>query len=172
TARGRAGGGDATGKPVKGDSRGAALLHGGPTQSPLGWCPDPTPASEKPSRGPRRGATGTTPTAMECDWADTLEGAAGYPVWEPTVFTKNRERLLRGAIARGFFERVLVQAQARQLLSAEHFTVDGTLIAAWASLKSLKAKSARPTLPLDDPGNPTVNFHGERRSNATHASTT
>jgi transposase len=94
------------------------------------------------------------------------------PVWDPTVFTKNRERLLRGDIARAFFDRVLAQAQARQLLSTEHFTVDGTLIEAWASLKSFKPKGGPPTPPPDDPGNPTVNFHGERRSNATHGSTT
>jgi transposase len=93
------------------------------------------------------------------------------PVWDATVFTKNRERLLEGDIARSFFERVLAQAKARQLLSAEHFTVDGTLIEAWAGLKSFKKKGA-PTVPPDDPGNPTVNFHGERRRNATHASTT
>jgi transposase len=93
------------------------------------------------------------------------------PVWDPTVFTKNRERLLQGDIARGFFERVLAQAKAQQLLSAEHFTVDGTLIEAWAGLKSFKQKGAV-SPPPDDPGNPTVNFHGERRSNATHASTT
>ncbi len=61
-------------------------------------------------------------------------------VWDPTVFTKNRERLLRGDIARAFFERVLAQAQGHQLLSAEHFTVDGTLIEAWAGLKSFKQK--------------------------------
>jgi Transposase domain (DUF772) len=88
----------------------------------------------------------------------------------PHRLPKNRERLLRGDIARAFFERVLAQAQARQLLSPEHFTVDGTLIEAWASLKSVKLKAARPAGPPDDPGNPTVNFHGERRSNATHAS--
>jgi transposase len=93
------------------------------------------------------------------------------PVWDPTVFTKNRERLLRGDIARAFFERVLAQAQGRQLLSGEHFTVDGTLIEAWAGLKSFKKKGAAGP-PPDDPGNPTVNFHGERRSNATHGSTT
>src|SRR5262247_1354598 len=93
------------------------------------------------------------------------------PVWDATVFTKNRERLLRGDIARAFFERVLAQAQAQQLLSTEHFTVDGTLIEAWAGLKSFKRKGM-PVPPPDDPGNPTVNFHGERRSNATHVSTT
>ncbi len=63
------------------------------------------------------------------------------------------------------------QAEQQGLLSDEHFTVDGTLIDAWASLKSFQRKDAPPT-PPDDPGNPTVNFHGERRSNATHASTT
>jgi transposase len=93
------------------------------------------------------------------------------PVWDPTVFTKNRDRLLAGDIARAFFERVLAQAKAQQLLSAEHFTVDGTLIEAWAGLKSFRATGS-PAAPPDDPGNPTVNFHGERRSNATHASTT
>jgi len=93
------------------------------------------------------------------------------PVWDATVFTKNRERLLRGDIARAFFERVLAQAQAQRLLSTEHFTVDGTLIEAWAGLKSFKRKGT-PPVPADDPGNPTVNFHGERRSNATHESTT
>src|SRR5213596_1264350 len=82
------------------------------------------------------------------------------PVWDPTVFTKNRERLLRGDIARAFFERVLSQAHGRQLLSPEHFTVDGTLLEAWAGLKSFKAKGATSS-PPDDPGNPTVDFHGE-----------
>jgi transposase len=93
------------------------------------------------------------------------------PIWDVTVFTKNRERLLQGDIARAFFERVVVHAQARRLLSAEHFTVDGTLIEAWAGLKSFRRKDTPPP-PPDDPGNATVNFHGERRSNATHASTT
>lgn len=92
-------------------------------------------------------------------------------IWDATVFTKNRERLLRGDIAHVFFEQVRAQAERRGLLSDEHFTVDGTLIAAWASLKSFQRKGAPPSSP-DDPGNPTVNFHGERRSNATHASTT
>jgi transposase len=93
------------------------------------------------------------------------------PVWNATVFTKNRERLLAGEIARAFFDRVVAQARERGLLSDEHFTVDGTLVEAWAGLKSFKRKDAPPA-PPDDPGNPTVNFHGERRSNATHASTT
>jgi transposase len=92
-------------------------------------------------------------------------------VWNATVFTKNRERLLTGDIARGFFDRVVEQARERGLLSDEHFTVDGTLIEAWASVKSFKRRdTAAP--PPDDPGNPSVDFHGERRTNETHASTT
>ena len=92
-------------------------------------------------------------------------------VWDPTVFTKNRQRLLDGDVAMAFLERVVEQARRRGLLSGEHFTVDGTLLEAWAGLKSFKRKGARPGRP-DDPGNPTVNFHGEKRSNDTHASTT
>lgn len=94
------------------------------------------------------------------------------PIWDATVFTKNRERLLAGDIAQAFFARVLAQARQRGLLSDEHFTVDGTLIEAWASLKSFKRKDAAGGPPPDDPGNPTVDFHGERRSNVTHVSTT
>ena len=93
------------------------------------------------------------------------------PVWDPTVFTKNRQRLLDGDIAQAFFERVLAQARQHGLLSTEHFTVDGTLVEAWASVKSFQRKDGSPP-PPDDPGNPTVNFHGERRSNATHVSRT
>jgi transposase len=93
-------------------------------------------------------------------------------VWDPTVFTKNRERLLQGDIAQAFFARVLEQARTHALLSAEHFTVEGTLVEAWASHKSFRPKTAPPASPPDDPGNPTVDFRGERRSNATHASTT
>jgi transposase len=96
---------------------------------------------------------------------------ADDPIWDATVFTKNRQRLLEGDIARAFFERVVAEARRRGVLSDDHFTVDGTLIEAWASLKSFKRTDA-PGGPPDDPGNPTVNFHGERRSNATHASTT
>jgi len=92
-------------------------------------------------------------------------------VWDATVFTKNRERLLAGHIAQAVFERVLAQAREHALLSDEHFTVDGTLIEAWAGQKSFKQKGA-PVPPPDDPGNPTVDFHGARRTNDTHASTT
>lgn len=95
------------------------------------------------------------------------------PVWDVTVFTKNRDRLLAGAVATAFFEQVLAQAKAQRLLSDEHFTVDGTLIEAWAGQKSFKKKTdVPPASPTDDPGNPSVDFRGERRTNATHASTT
>ena len=94
------------------------------------------------------------------------------PVWEVTVFTKNRERLLAGDVASTLFAEVLTQARRRALLSREHFTVDGTLIEAWASHKSFKRKDGSDQQAPDDPGNPTVDFHGERRRNATHQSTT
>ena len=92
-------------------------------------------------------------------------------MWDVTVFTKNRERLLKGNIARVFFQKVVEQARAKDLLSDEHFTVDGTLIEAWAGQKSFQRKDA-PPLPSEDGGsNPTLNFHGEKRSNQTHQST-
>lgn len=95
------------------------------------------------------------------------------PVWDVTVFTKNRDRLLEGELATAFFKQVLAQAKAQRLLSDEHFTVDGTLIEAWAGQKSFKKKAEPvPPPPTDDPGNPSVDFRGERRTNATHASTT
>jgi transposase len=93
------------------------------------------------------------------------------PVWDVTVFTKNRDRLLDGDVAREFLCEVVKQAQEKNLTSDEHFTVDGTLIEAWASLKSFRGKDQK-NMPPDDPGNPTVDFHGEKRSNETHASTT
>ena len=92
-------------------------------------------------------------------------------VWVPTVFTKNRDRLLEGDVAEKFFQLVLTEARGAGLLSDEHFSVDGTLIEAWASQKSFQRKD-QPIPPPDDPGNPTVNFHGEKRSNDTHESTT
>jgi transposase len=94
------------------------------------------------------------------------------PVWVATVFSKNRDRLLEGEIASLFFAGVLAQARAAELLSDEHFSVDGTLIEAWAGQKSFQRKEGSKQEPPDDPGNPTVNFHGEKRSNQTHASTT
>jgi transposase len=94
------------------------------------------------------------------------------PVWDVTVFTQNRERLLVGEVAQGFFNAVLEQADARGLLSNEHFTVEGTLLEAWAGHKSFKRKGDHQQSPPDDPGNPSVDYHGERRTNATHQSTT
>ena len=93
-------------------------------------------------------------------------------IWDVTVFTKNRERLLDGDIAEAFFQAVLQQARGRSLLSDEHFTVDGTLLEAWASVKSYQRKDAKKAVPPDDPGNATVDFHGEKRSNQTHESKT
>jgi transposase len=93
------------------------------------------------------------------------------PVWDVTVFTKNRDRLLDGDVAREFLCEVVKQAQAKNLTSDEHFTVDGTLVEAWASLKSFQRKDEKPK-PPEDPGNPSVDFHGEKRSNETHESTT
>ena len=94
-------------------------------------------------------------------------------VWDATVFSKNRERLLAGEVAQAFFDRVLARARERGLLSDDHFTVDGTLIEAWAGQKSFKGKEAEPPAPPpDDPGNPSIDFRGERRTNATHSSTT
>jgi len=92
-------------------------------------------------------------------------------VWDVTVFTKNRDRLLDGDVAREFLCEVVKQAKEKDLTSDEHFTVDGTLIEAWASMKSFQRKDGKPA-PPDDPGNPTVNFHGEKRSNDTHESNT
>jgi transposase len=93
-------------------------------------------------------------------------------VWDPTVFTKNRDRLLDGDVAREFLLQVVSQARAQGLTSDEHFTVDGTLVEAWAGLKSFQSKDKKAAPPPEDPGNPTVNFHGEKRSNDTHESTT
>jgi len=93
-------------------------------------------------------------------------------VWDATVFTKNRERLLAGDVARALLQQVVAEARARHLLSSEHFSVDGTLIDAWASLKSFQRKGGPAGPPPEDPGNPTMDFHGERRRNETHASTT
>src|SRR5215212_11545875 len=90
------------------------------------------------------------------------------PVWVPTTFTKNRDRLLDGDIAAAFFDAVLIHADRERLLSDEHFTVDGTLLEAWASQKSFQPRDQDP--PRGGGGNPTVNFHGQRRSNVSHQS--
>jgi transposase len=92
-------------------------------------------------------------------------------VWDATVFTKNRDRLLEADVAKEFLGHVVEQARVRGLTSDEHFTVDGTLLEAWAGAKSFQPKGKNQA-PPDDPGNPTVNFRGERRSNETHASKT
>jgi transposase len=92
------------------------------------------------------------------------------PIWDATTFTKNRDRLLDGGIADAFFAEVLAAIKGDGLLSDEHFTVDGTLLEAWAGHKSFKPKGTDRT-PPDDPKNPTVNFHGETRRNDTHQST-
>ena len=93
-------------------------------------------------------------------------------IWVPTVFTKNRDRLLEGNIAEAFFQKVLAQAREEGLLSDEHFSVDGTLVEAWASQKSFRRKDDASGPSDPDAGNPTVNFHGEKRSNETHESKT
>ena len=92
-------------------------------------------------------------------------------VWDPTSFTKNRDRLLEGAVAKEFLAQLVERARAGGLISDEHFTVDGTLLEAWASVKSFQPKDKQ-SGPPDDPGNPTVDFHGEQRSNETHESKT
>ena len=104
------------------------------------------------------------------------------PVWAPSVFSKNRERFLAGAVVAKFFELVVDDARSRGLLSDEHFTVDGTLLEGSAAFKSLARRAdggapptdpAGPPLPPGtSPRNPTVDFRGERRTNATHRSTT
>ncbi|MGA7848582.1 MAG: IS5 family transposase [Terriglobales bacterium] len=91
-------------------------------------------------------------------------------VWDATTFTKNRDRLLDADVAQEFLARVVAQARVKGLTSDEHFTVDGTLLEAWASAKSFQPKAGKPSPPPDDSGNPTVNFRGERRSNETHES--
>jgi transposase len=93
------------------------------------------------------------------------------PIWDATTFTKNRDRLLDGDVADAFFAEVLAAIKADGLLSDEHFTVDGTLLEAWASQKSFKPKAGAGR-PPDDPKNPSVNFHGQTRRNDTHQSTT
>lgn len=92
-------------------------------------------------------------------------------VWDHSTFTKNRDRFLQSDVSEAFLARVVSLADEAGLLSDEHFTVDGTLIDAWASLKSFRPKDAAGG-DEDDPGNPTVNFHGQKRRNETHASTT
>lgn len=93
-------------------------------------------------------------------------------VWDHSTFSKNRDRLLLADVAAEFFAQIRQQAEDAGLLSNEHFSVDGTLLAAWASLKSFRSKNATEPPPTDGTRNPTIDFKGESRSNATHASTT
>jgi transposase len=97
---------------------------------------------------------------------------ADEEVWDATTFTKNRDRLLEADVAKEFLAVVVEQARGKGLISDEHFTVDGTLVEAWASLKSFRPKEEKPPPRSEDPGNPTVKFRGEKRSNETHQSKT
>jgi transposase len=97
---------------------------------------------------------------------------ADEEVWDATSFTKNRDRLLEAEVAKEFLAVVVEQARGKGLTSDEHFTVDGTLLEAWASAKSFQPKKQKQGPAPDDPGNPTVNFRGEKRSNETHESKT
>lgn len=103
-----------------------------------------------------------------------LDMSMEEPSFDHSTFSKNRERLIAHDVAHEFFVRIVEQARAAGLMSDDHFTVDGTLIDAWASLKSFRKKDEKPgdRPPPDDPGNPSVDFHKEKRSNETHQSTT
>ena len=104
-----------------------------------------------------------------------LDMSLEEPTWDASTFSKNRDRLLKHDVATKFFDAVVRMARQKHLLSDEHFTVDGTLVEAWASMKSFRPKGEppadRPTTDAD-PGNPSINFRGEKRTNATHCSTT
>jgi transposase len=94
------------------------------------------------------------------------------PAFDPSVFSKNKERLLEHGVAREFLSAVLSEAKRRRLISEEHFTVDGTLLEAWASLKSFRPRDGSGNPPAGGEKNPEVDFHGEKRTNDTHQSTT
>ena len=94
------------------------------------------------------------------------------PAWDHSTFSKNRDRLLEGDVAAKFLAAVLAQPRVKQLLSTEHFSVDGTLIEAWASMKSFKPRDGCDEPPAGGGRNPEADFHGKTRSNETHASTT
>lgn len=102
-----------------------------------------------------------------------VEIGVDEPVWDHSTFSKNRDRLLEGAVAARFLSTLLAQPKVKRLLSTDHFSIDGTLIQAWASMKSLKPVDGPDDPPMDAGGrNAEMNFRGETRSNATHASTT
>jgi transposase len=95
------------------------------------------------------------------------------PVWDHSTFSKNRDRLLEGAVAARFLSAMLAQPRVKRLLSSDHFSVDGTLVEAWASMKSFRPKEGPDDPAAPDGGrNPEADFRGEKRSNTTHASTT
>ena len=102
----------------------------------------------------------------------SLDMRLDEPGCEHSTSSQNSERLVAHAVAQRFFDAVVVVARKEGLLSDEYFTVDGTLIEAWASQKSVTKKTDPAPISPVDPGNPTVSFHGERRTNATHQSTT
>ncbi len=89
-------------------------------------------------------------------------------VWNPTVLSKNRERLMQGGMADEFFRQTLIAADERSLISKEHFTVDSTLLEAATSPKSFQHKGSKQNKTDDDQGNPSVSFHGEKRRIDTH----
>src|SRR5260370_19291810 len=91
-------------------------------------------------------------------------------VWDATVFTKNRDRLLEAEVAKDFLMLVVEQAREQGWASDEHFTVDGSLLEAWASAKRFQPKNKKSLPPPDDPGNPTLDYRGDKRSNETHES--
>ena len=93
------------------------------------------------------------------------------PAFDASTFSKNKQRLLESRVAREFLGAVVAEARRRELLSEDHFTVDGILLEAWASLKSFRSKDGDEA-PGTGEKNPGINFHGEHRTNATHGSTT
>ena len=101
-----------------------------------------------------------------------LDQNIGTPAFDASTFSKNRQRLLEHDVTRQFFEAVLAEARQRDLLSDEHFTVDGTLLEAWASLKSVRPRDDEGGPPSGGFKNPDVDYRGERRTNETHTSTT
>ncbi len=120
-------------------------------------------------RGPRRCCEELNSNLL-CRWC--LDMTLDEPGFDHSTFSQHRARLLRHEVAQRFFDAVVTAARREGLLSDEPFTVDGTLSAAWASLKSVTPQAAPAAAPPDDPGHPPVDCHGERRTNATHQRTT
>jgi IS5 family transposase len=129
----------------------------------------------KPGRGHKKEVRSERQLMEQLDYNLLFRWLVGLSleaaVWDETVFTKNRDRLIKGDIARRFMAAVLNQEPVKALLSDDHFAVDGTLIEAWASMKSFRPKDGSGEPPA--PGrNGERDFHGEKRSNETHGSTT